>query len=426
MRSPVNLLADGLADLRLAVISPFLDRQHGTERVIIEQLERLSRKPGLEIHLYAQNVEGLSGVSTFRARQKKVSREQIVWHKIPRLPGPHLFAYVWWFFANQFYRWRDAHFRGLAYDLVYSPGINAWDADAIAVHIVFHEFYRRIREDLKFRDAPVRSWLRLLHRRLYYRLMMVLERRIYRRTPCLSAVSGLVASQLQHYFQRADTLVIRNGVDVSRLSPSSRLAARPAVRERFGLLPGQFTLLLIGNDWKKKGLSILLEALARCHELPLTLLVVGSDDRTPYDAMIRDHNLSDRVVFLDPSPDVLQFYAAADAYVGPSLEDAYGLPIIEAMACGLPVIASSRAGASEIITDRKDGIILLNPRDHCELAQLLRLLCSESGLRERLGGEARVTAQRYTWDCNAAQTWSFLEHAAEKKRASKHVGILLE
>jgi UDP-glucose:(heptosyl)LPS alpha-1,3-glucosyltransferase len=248
---------------------------------------------------------------------------------------------------------------------------------------------------------------------------MTLERRVYRRTPSLSAVSGLVASQLEQYFQRADAVVIRNGVDASNLSPALRLAARPAARERMRLITVQFTLLLIGNDWKKKGLLTLLEALAACRELPLMLLVVGSDDRAPYDSLIRDHKLTDRVRFLEPAPEVLQFYAVADAYVGPSLEDAYGLPIIEAMACGLPVIASSCAGASEIITDGKDGLIMQNPRDHRELAELLRLLCSSPDLREQLGREARITAQRYTWECNAAQTWSFLDEAAAKKAKKK-------
>ncbi len=73
--------------------------------------------------------------------------------------------------------------------------------------------------------------------------------------------------------------------------------------------------------------------------------------------------LSKHVTFLPPSPDVLKFYAAADAYVGPSLEDAYGLPVLEAMACGLPVLASSHAGVSEIIDDGINGIILRDPRN---------------------------------------------------------------
>jgi glycosyltransferase involved in cell wall biosynthesis len=114
----------------------------------------------------------------------------------------------------------------------------------------------------------------------------------------------------------------------------------------------------------------------------------------------------------------MQFYAAADAYVGPSLEDAYGLPILEAMACGLPVIASSRAGVSEIITHRKNGMILRNPQDSGELAELLRELCSNPRSCEQIGREAVLTAGQQTWERNAAEIWELLKYAAEKKIAA--------
>lgn len=68
-----------------------------------------------------------------------------------------------------------------------------------------------------------------------------------------------------------------------------------------------------------------------------------------------------------PSADVLFFYAAADAYVAPSLEESFGLPIMEAMACGLPVIASVQSGASETIVDGETGYLLRDPLNNLEL-----------------------------------------------------------
>ena len=250
--------------------------------------------------------------------------------------------------------------------------------------------------------------------------MMALERRIYRRrASSLAGVSSLVASQLAKHFQRTDIVVIRNGVDTARFSPQLRLARRVSIREQFSLSPGDFSILLIGNDWKTKGLDTLLDALAACRELPLILLVVGSDDRTAYEPIIRACGIADRIRFLNPSPDVLQFYAAADAYVGPSLEDAYGLPILEAMACGLPVIASSRAGASEIISNGKDGMVLCEAQDPQELANMLRTLYANPELCRQLGEEACITAQRQTWNRNAAEARGFLMEAAAKKGRSK-------
>src|SRR5712671_1683776 len=405
----------GLVELRLAVVSPFLDRLHGTERCIVEQLERLAARGDIEIHIYSQRIEDLNGVSRYSARS---SASRILWHKVPGIPGPHLFAYLWWFIANHLLRFWDSRIRGIQFDLLYSPGINALDADVIAVHIVFHEFYKQVRGHLSLDKAAPTRWPRLLHRSVYYHLIMALERLVYRRPAVsLSSVSGLVGSQLAEYFQRSDVVVIPNSVDTTRFSCSQRKELRVSARDLFRVSSSDFVLLLIGNDWKKKGFDCLLAASAACRELSLKLLVVGSDRRAQYEAMARNLGLAeDRVLFLDAAPDVMQFYAAADAYVGPSLEDAYGLPILEAMACGLPVIASSRAGVSEIITHRKNGMILHNPQDAGELAELLRELCASPRFCEQIGREAALTAAEQTWDRNAAAVWDLLNQAATKKR----------
>ncbi len=401
--------------MRLAVVSPFLDRRHGTERVLLEQIERLARDYDCEIHLYAQRVHDLTLGNPAGSHAAK--RGHVVWHNVPSVRGPHLVQYLWWFFANQVCRWRDRRFRGLSCDLLYSPGINSFDADAIAVHIVFHEFYRQVRPHLGLSGAPLRGWPRLLHRRLYYRLIMALEQKIYRNPGAsLAAVSGLVARQLATHFQRTDISVIAHGVDARQFAPSVRRERRAAARVQLQLASGDFALLLIGNDWKNKGLDTLLRALAECRGLPLKLLVAGADDRTSFEPLVRELALSGRVKFLAPSDDVLQFYAAADAYVGPSLEDAYGLPVLEAMACGLPVIASVRAGVSEIIRDAVDGLLLRNPEDSRELAALIRRLAEDGLLRERLAEAAAHAALQHTWDRNAAETWNFLNAVAARKK----------
>ena len=392
--------------MRLAVISPFVDRRHGTERCVAEQLERFCKIPELlEIHLYAQRVEDLPGVS---AGKFDSFSGKIFWHKISRLPGPHLLGYVWWIIANQGHRWWDSRIRGLRCDLLYSPGINAFDADAISIHVVFHEFYSRVRSRLRLRDTALKSWPVVLHRQMYYRLICLLESWIYTRsTTALSVISRHAAESVAKAFGR-DAAVIPHGVDLAVFNPGARSAVRGNARKALQLQPGDFCFLLIGNDWKNKGLDALLRAAALCRDLPLKLLVVGSDDQRLYEQPLRELELADRFQFARPSSRVLDFYAAADAYVGPSLEDAYGLPIIEAMACGLPVVASARAGASEIISDAKDGFVLQNPEDEKEIAALLRRLVEDSTLRAEIGERAARTARDHSWDRNAADTWEFL------------------
>jgi UDP-glucose:(heptosyl)LPS alpha-1,3-glucosyltransferase len=175
--------------------------------------------------------------------------------------------------------------------------------------------------------------------------------------------------------------------------------------------------LLIGNDWRKKGLQTLIEATSECRDLPIQLLVVGKDDAKPFEAAIQRMRLLDRVTFLAPSKDVMKFCAAADAYAGASIEDAYGLPVIEAMASGLPVIASINAGVSEVIKDGWNGLLLREPTNVLELASLIRRMVNDRSLRERLATNAVGTARQYTSDHNAAAMWDLFSRALARKRA---------
>ena len=375
---------------RIVVVSPLLDKQHGTERCVSEQVERLSGE--FEIHLYGMRVEG-------------VNLSGIVWHRIPALPGPHLTAYLWWLVANHLWRWWDRTFRGLSAQLVYSPGINCLDATLISVHIVFAEFLERMGKELWLRRNPPASWLRFLHRGLYYRLIIALERWIYRREEtCLAGVSGKVAADLGRFYGRRKPIpVVYYGLDHARFHPGMRARLRAQARAALGLRDADFALLLIGNDWKKKGLTCLLEAMVRLGDPSLCLLVVGEDTPVPYAGALRSHGLEQRVRFLPLRADVESYYAAADIYVGPSLEDAFALPPAEAMACGLPVIVSRLAGVSEWVHHRVDGLILEDARDAGELARLVQLLQSDVGLRRRMGENAVKTVQPYTCDHNAQQ-----------------------
>lgn len=404
--------------MRIAVVSPFVDRRHGSERVLAEAIERLASKYGCEIHLYAQQVEDLALSSAGPSPSE--TEGAIFWHKVPRLPGPHLLNYLWWYFANQAVRWFHGRFRSLRCDLVFSPGINCQDADAILAHIVFQEFFRLVHAELRLRDTPLRSWPLMIHRKLYYRLIMALENRIYRNPRVsLAAVSQLTAKEMTSHFARRDVTVIPNAVDLSRFNAQERLRRRELCRKETKFSDRDFVLLLVGNDWKKKGLSTLLRAVAALPGLPLRVLVAGRDSRAPFLDQIRRLNLECRVLFAESSPDVMQFYAAADVYAGPSLHDSFALPPLEAMASGLPVITSSKNGGSQIITGGVDGFILDDPEDSVALAGLLRRLYEEPELCRTVGENAARTAQAYTWDRNAAETWEFLKEAAARKALQK-------
>src|SRR4029077_18011248 len=357
-----------------------------------------------EIHIYSQHLEDLD-LSKF------------VWHRIPKVPGPHLFNFIWWIVANRLWRGWDRRFRSLRHDLVFSPGPNCLDADAISVHIVFAEYVRQIRSGLSLARNPVRDWPRILHRKLYYSLVIWLERRAYRRSSIkLILIARKTAAAPARFYGRRDHFpIIYLGLDHRVFNPGNRVSLRDNSRKQLAISSEKFVVLLIGNDWRNKGLRVLLESLVRVRELPIELLVVGREDSAPYRAMARERGLEDRLHFLPPRNDVEFYYAAADAYAGPSLEDTFALPPAEAMACGLPVVVSEANGTSEIITHGVDGFILKDPADSSALASMIRRLYEDGDLRASMGERAAVKMQQYTWERNGRELAAILEEILRRK-----------
>jgi len=259
-----------------------------------------------------------------------------------------------------------------------------------------------------------------LHRRVYYGLLTALERRIYTDPKiALAAVSKRTAGLLKEYFHREDVCVIPNGVDTAHFSMAARLARRAESRRRRDFGDEDFVLLLIGNDWRNKGLPSILEAMAALPGLPIRLLVAGDDDAEPFRARAEKLGVEDRCRWEVSSPDTLDFYAAADVYVSPSREDSFGLPVAEAMACGLPAITSVCAGVADYIDDGVDGMVLGDPRNAQDLREKIERLHKEPELRRNLGEAAARKAMEWNWDRHAATAWEFLKGAAARRASQK-------
>jgi UDP-glucose:(heptosyl)LPS alpha-1,3-glucosyltransferase len=389
---------------RLAVVSPSLDKRHGTERLVVEWISRLA--PSFEIHIYSQAVAD-------------VDLSLATWHRIPKIPGPHIFNYLWWFAANRLWRIWDGQLRKLSHDLVYSPGINCPDADVMSVHIVFAQYVQGIQAELSLTRNSIRAWPRVLHRRLYYSLIMALERRLYTNSSVpLFLIAKRTAAELERFYGRADKLfVFYVGLDHETFNPQRRRALRDEARRQIGLSSGRFALILVGNDWHNKGAAVLVQTLSKLRERPIDLLLVSREDPAPHLATIRDAGLDGRVHFLPPRQDVEFYYAAADAYVGPSLEDTFALPPQEAMACGMPVIVSANNGTSEIITHGKDGLILADPSDVNSLTNLILQIFEDPALCARLGKRAAETALQFTWERNARDLTALFQEILRQKES---------
>jgi phosphatidylinositol alpha-1,6-mannosyltransferase len=382
------------------VVSPEVHLRGGTERCLSEQLQRWRERFDLTIY----SISADSGVTG----------ETLVRH-VPTLVGPHLLRWTCWYLANTCIRRWDRKVSGP--DVVFSPGINCPDADAMIVHILFAKHWADAgkwerRNLVKLRSAP-----RALHRITFWRLLRALEGRHYRGPASVAAPSHMDAHELERRYERppGSVVVIPHGVDASRFSPSARVARRGAARQRLSI-EDRRVVLVVGNDIYKKGIDVAVDAVAHLPE-DVVLAVAGHVDRSELTARATAMGVSDRLHLWSHVSDVLDYYAAADVLVAPSREDAFGLPPLEAMAAGVPVIVSRRTGLAENLADGRDALILADPEDAQMLARRVEEVLGDPGLTERLSAEGPWTAERMSWDTNAEATAAFLEHEASTPRA---------
>jgi len=193
-----------------------------------------------------------------------------------------------------------------------------------------------------------------------------------------------------------------NGVDARRFHPG---VDGGALREHYSLRPGDRTLLFVGaldQGHYFKGIGVLLQALGRTSDPGLRLLVVGDGQlRAAYQSQAQALGLAARVTFCGrvPDADLPAHYAASDLLVLPSttMGEAFGVVLLEAMACGKPVIASNLPGVRSVVDDGRDGL-LVRPGDVADLVEKVQRLLTDAPGRREMGARGRKKVEeRYDW-----------------------------
>lgn len=239
----------------------------------------------------------------------------------------------------------------------------------------------------------------------YHHYVLAAEKKLFA-SPRLKAViciSRMVKEDIQrHYGVPDDKLhIIYNGVDTTYFHPSLAESHRQPTRAIYDIPPEAPLFLFVGSGFQRKGLAVVLRALAQLPESS-HLLVVGKDKQMK--ALIRfaeQLGLIDKVHFAGGQEDVRPFYGASDALVFPTLYEPFGNVALEAMACGLPVVTSSKSGAAELIREGENGFVC-DPLDHQQLATAMTKLLSPA-LRQSAGLAARATVEPMTLEAMSAQ-----------------------
>jgi UDP-glucose:(heptosyl)LPS alpha-1,3-glucosyltransferase len=258
--------------------------------------------------------------------------------------------------------WRDWSFasavrrllRGSRFDLVQSheriAGVSLYRAGD-GVHASY----------LQARDRVLPAWRRLLVRLSPRHRWVLREERAMFTDPRLRAVicnSRAVLDDIADRFAvpRERLHLLRNGIDLERFRPPQP-GERAQARAAFGLASGATLLAFVGSGFERKGLATAIAALAMA-PAGVELAVAGTDRHARrFRALAHRLGVAGRVRFLGGVDDVRPLLWASDGFLAPALYDPYPNAALEALACGLPLIASTGCGVSELVEPGRNGFV---------------------------------------------------------------------
>src|ERR1700738_900987 len=204
--------------------------------------------------------------------------------------------------------------------------------------------------------------------------------------------------------------------DFKRVEDPERLAR---ARARYKL-PERF-ILYVGRIYPMKNVRGLVEAFAKLRDrIPHSLVICGIKHykTEPDFAAIEQHSLHDRVIptgFVEEE-DLPALYSMADAFVLPSLYEGFGIPLLESMACGCPIVTSTQGSCPEVV----DGAgVLVNPRDSADIAEGIYKDVTDRALVPRLVRKGYQRVAQFSWEKCARETLDVIASVARTGHAAR-------
>lgn len=367
--------------LRIAVFNrQFSATGGGAERYSIALVEQLAARH--EIHVFAQHIAHSWPGVTYHQVSQPLSR--------PRWLNQLSYATATWWATRK------------GFDVVHSHE-NTWHGQVQTVHVLPVK-YNLLHGLTGWRRAL--RWLNIVTslRLLVYFALEHSRFSLGKLRAIVVTSNTLVPQMLEAYPACASAIqVVTPGVD--RVWGVPTPSQKSEARRTLGLPETGFCILFVGNDYRKKGLATLIQALQQLPE-PCYVAVVGNPAQIPiFKTQAKAAGLDQRVFFLGSLPDVTPAYQAADGLAHPTQEDTFAMVVLEAMAHGLPVVVSSEryCGIAGLLTHETNALVLDDPlNDHTLTATLGRLL-QDGALVGRLSNAALDFARQHQWATLALQ-----------------------
>jgi UDP-glucose:(heptosyl)LPS alpha-1,3-glucosyltransferase len=341
--------------MRVALTFPGCHRRGGVERIMLECANFLSRR-GHDTHVFASEFDEQS-------LDPAVTRHPVTSAQRPALVRLAAFKSKSTRDLQTLNPPADVH---AAFGVISPPGGVIWVQSVHRAWLEISQRSRGLAGRLKQRANLTHPYILRLERQYF----------AGRQYAKVIALTEQVKADLMRFYNvpDRDIALVPNGFSPTEFNLANRAKQRPRMRQQLGYATTDKVVVVVANEMQRKGFVPLLCAIASLNDPSIKLLAVGRLNPRACEAELKELNLGGRVHFTGPTSNVADYYAAADVFALPTVYEAWGLVIVEAMACGLPVLTSRLAGASIAVEENHTGLLLENPADESEIAQKLSSL----------------------------------------------------
>ncbi len=393
--------------MKIAFIARLYNKQGGISRCVAELAEFFSQEH--EVHVFAN-------------AWQDVSTDKVIFHKIPMIKGnfflrKKVYGWATVFQVASFTLMSRLKIKPQRFDIVHSFGDCFLPFDVYTSQSCHKTAVRVARKSKKgiynYFKNTILNPLNLI--------VLSIEKFSYQRgkkSIIISPTEWIKREIIEEYkVAKENIVVIPNGVDLEEFNPKNRKQFRDEVRKELNIKPDDIVLLFVAYEFKRKGLKYIIEAMPFIKNERIKLIVIGRDEIAPYLSLAEELKVAHQIIFLKPTP-LKKYYATSDIFIFPTLYEAFSLATLEAIASGLPLLATKVSGTEELIQDGYNGFFI--QQDGFDIAQKINLLIKDDNYIKKVGENARKTAERYSWKDVANQTEGIYKKIYSLKR-----GIIL-
>lgn len=372
--------------MKIAVITWNYNKLGGIERCVYELVEELCETN--EVHIFAND-------------EKLFLNNKITFHNVPIIRKHFILKTVSFFIISAIVFSKVN--RKEKFDVIHLHNPSFLRPHIYTVHSV-HEV------GIQYQESQFPLIKKYLYRlRTFHCLIIYLSNyNLKQKNVHLVAISNRVRQEIKLVNNKSPQIsVIYHGVNVGDFKKNLTNDEINEIKEKLGISRTRKIIMFAANEFKRKGLDILLKSLQSVIHNDWHLLIIGQSNDGIFNTsdalkLVNKLNISEKCSFLGKSDNLGVYYSISDLFVLPTQYEPLGMVFMEALASGLATIIPEIAGASEIIRDGIDGIVIKNPIITSELSLIIEKVLTDDKNRLMLATNGQNKIVEYTWRKSAS------------------------